>query len=475
MKRIFAVLLLVALTACDHVRPVAPPTPPGSISSQSVQSPSEVPVAGSPRALIGDQAVADLRRWYDDTRSDCGGATSPAFVCSGVMLRATANSANYLPWNPNPNSTGVSFSWIRKDTNFSKLAYGYGNGFIFYPKSENAAGSQVIDVECAFPHDGGTNDRPSLSGCGPTTQYPQSSRPCDDQGIQTYSSWLQSFNGLVNKHQGQCGWSMRSSARANRFTQFILARQGMAVANWSTQNELRMVKWAQNSIVPVRAFFYLPGIAGALGYAQEDQRRYKIAFNTFVPIIRLTLASSKSDAASFAYVGGDQVVPDPGDGGSGPGPDPGHGDIIDFENIPLQGPIDFTRGKIRIPLTTGWIEFDDAGSGAPTYVASAATPTPFISGHHLMTITRPGQYDLIRFIVYRGAFQSLEVSYTIEGGKQAYMMAEIGNEDEIKWLKGSGTLVFDAKKTADFARVSFEGNVNEAPVTIRIDNVKVKE
>ena len=306
MKRVFAVLLLVALTACDHVRPVAPPTPPGSISSQSMQSPSEVPVAGSPRALIGDQAVADLRRWYDDTRSDCGGATSPAFLCSGVMLRATANSANYLPWNPNPNSTGVSFSWIRKDTNFSKLAYGYGNGFIFYPKSENAAGSQVIDVECAFPHDGGTNDRPSLSGCGPATGYPQSSRPCDDQGIQTSATWLQAFNGLANKHQGQCGWSMKSSARSNRFTQFILARQGMNAANWNNQNELRMVKWTENSVVPIRAFFYTPGVANALKYAQADQRRYEETFKEFVPIIRLTLPASKSGLASFTYDASDQ-------------------------------------------------------------------------------------------------------------------------------------------------------------------------
>ncbi|WP_434086437.1 hypothetical protein [Photorhabdus laumondii] len=90
-----------------------------------------------------------------------GDTQSPAFLCSGVILRGTIHSNDYKFWQPSPSSIksgGVSFSYLRKDAKFKRLAYGYKNGFIIFP--EHIAPEDRVDfsVLCAFPIDGYTRN-----------------------------------------------------------------------------------------------------------------------------------------------------------------------------------------------------------------------------------------------------------------------------------------------------------------------------
>lgn len=60
-----------------------------------------------------------------------------------------------MPWDPSPDSLdsgGMSFAWIRTDTNFKELPLNYNNDFIFYPVFDTPAGmNDDIAVVCAFP------------------------------------------------------------------------------------------------------------------------------------------------------------------------------------------------------------------------------------------------------------------------------------------------------------------------------------
>lgn len=422
MKRIYLGAALLLLSACatqrvpDHTA-ASPALSPADIAPRdaaAVQGSPPAPVStASARSLVGDGVVAQIRQWYNDLRDDCGSATAPAFVCTGVMLRATETNAAFLPWNPNPSSTGVSFSWIRKDTNFSNLVYTYGNGFIFYPKALGIAGSPVIDVRCAFPHDGGTNDRPTLSGCGPSTPYPQASAPCDGQSIRTASAWIAHFNKQANKYTGQCGWSMVSASSADRFKQFILARQSMSASTWAVQNELRMAKWAQNAAVPISAFFYMPSKQGALANARNDQQRYKKTFGKFVPVVSLTLPSSAQGTASFAYNESDQAVPDPGDTGeTGCSGRPG---AVTFDAI---RPIDEDWFYLT-PELPEVKSYASRAAGEPYAVKKTTDPGDCpLSGSY---VEYPADFLLLNTRPYVGATTvSFDYSATTDGNVQIY-------------------------------------------------------
>ncbi|HGL4262192.1 hypothetical protein KDW07_25300 [Burkholderia dolosa] len=261
---------------------------------------------------VGPIAISQLRDWYYKNPKDCGGPYRPAFLCSGVMLRATVESPAFQPWNPSPasqTSGGVSFSWIRTDDNFSHLAYGYKNGFIIYPGFSALEDKDAIMVLCAYSMDGGTDNRPG-NGCGASTNYPTESRPCITQGITDAQKWIEHFTSLKVKYSDQCGWDVTKghAGIADHFYQSILARQKMLSPWWETQNELRLATWKQNNgeKLPIHSFFYITGDDQALANAKNDQKRFYQEYGIVIPVISISLPISKDKKASFSYKRSDQ-------------------------------------------------------------------------------------------------------------------------------------------------------------------------
>ncbi|URL58101.1 hypothetical protein IM816_16100 [Luteibacter flocculans] len=316
MKRFVGFFFVILLSAC-----AVPVSTERSVIVPYDDAPQVTASQPRPTGKQGADAAAELTRWYNDKVSDCGNPGLAAALCSGVMVRATENNPAVLPWDPSNASIisgGVSFSWLRADSNFSNLVYGYRNGFIFYPVLRTPPGKNSnIEVLCVFPHDAGSNDRPSLQGCGPTQAYPADSRPCTDQGINTAAEWLKKYDNSANPYHFQCGWSVRSGERdqAARFMAAVGTRRAMANKLWVTQNELRLATWATGTgaTLPIQSFFYVDGYLDARAKAQNDQLRYFQHYGQTIPVIRLTLAAARGGRASFAYFEEDQI-----DSGSGP-------------------------------------------------------------------------------------------------------------------------------------------------------------
>jgi hypothetical protein len=263
---------------------------------------------------IGKQTAASLQSRYSTTVADCGSASTPAFLCSGVLLRGTEPSTTYHSWNPSPasqQSGGVSFSYLRKDSKFNRLVYNYSNGFIFYQIF--GAPSDKIDVEilCSFPIDAGTVNRKD-AGCGASHDYPNDSGPCQQQGIYTAEQWYAHYtqSGIADPHTYQCGFNVSDelgAGSADAFYQTIRAMSLIPTESIKTQNELRLATWAQNipTTLPIQAFFYL---SNGLANAQYDQQDFYKQSGIFIPIIALHLPASLSDDATFIYNPGDQVI-----------------------------------------------------------------------------------------------------------------------------------------------------------------------
>ncbi|CAO96035.1 hypothetical protein [Erwinia tasmaniensis] len=254
----------------------------------------------------------DITENYYNNAKNCGSENKPAFLCSGVLLRATAASANYHSWDPSPQSQasgGVSFSYLRTDAKFTRLAYGLKNGMIFYPHNKAPSDKYQIEVLCSFPVDADTDNRKNR-GCGYHASYPDSSRSCRTMGIRTAHDWHQHYESIVqNSHQHQCGFDMQegTSENGHYFYQSIQARRLMGNAFLTIQNELRLASWSPGTPgkLPVQAFFY---IDGGLINAQRDQRDFYQHTGQIVPVIRLTLPASLSSDARFNYRAADQAV-----------------------------------------------------------------------------------------------------------------------------------------------------------------------
>ena len=264
---------------------------------------------------LGEQVARHLTSRYADTPSDCGKPSMPSFLCSGGMLRGTSSTPTYHVWNNSPASItkgGVSFSYLRADTDFNKLAYGYTNGFIFtsYLHTSNKLHPEVL---CSFPIDAGTENRGD-SGCGAYPGY-AGSGACHLKGLTTSAQWWADYNSHPsNRHSWQCGFDVRDSRNelgGPAFAASVGARTYLGAEGYQTQNELIVNAWGDNLgwVLPLEAFFYV-GAAG-LPVAQRNQRDLRATHGILIPIISVRLAPTQNGTATFNYIASDQTEPMP--------------------------------------------------------------------------------------------------------------------------------------------------------------------
>lgn len=305
MRKIIALLLVVLMVGCAQ-QPVMDTT---------------VPIRPLSQALAGPEIAAELNTLYGRRFPNCNNSDSqPAFLCSGVTLRVTVKDPNnsYKVWDPSPTSVasgGVSFSYLRADSNFGSLAWHRANGLIFYPIFASPVDKIDMDYLCAYPMDAWTWHRPVICGAHPS--YPFQSRLCQEAGVTTAEQFITVWNSSPTGHNiRQCGFDVRDERNAlsgPAFYQFVRAKGLLGTTGFSEQNEILIKTWAAGhpNTLPLMAFFYVPGgDSTALADAQYNQRDFYNSTNPplAVPIIRLTLPTSSAGTANFSYVAADQVI-----------------------------------------------------------------------------------------------------------------------------------------------------------------------
>ncbi|HEX8540654.1 MAG TPA: hypothetical protein VF671_03020 [Pseudomonas sp.] len=269
-----------------------------------------------PSLGLGETTEAHLIERYNDTRVNCGAATQPAFLCNGVLIRGTDYSPLYNSWDNSPNNHrigGVSFSYLRRDSKYTRLAYGYDNGYIFLPVFYIGAGKLEPEILCAFPIDAATVNRTD-KGCGASSVT--GSGPCQTQNIYTAAAWYNHYRAGNNSHSHQCGFDVRDALNEGATSAFDAMIKGMTLIStesFTTQNELRIAVWPEGSgtKLPLEAFFYVNSSKAGLSDAQNDQIKFKTVTGISLPVISLWLPKTPSEQASFKYIASDQRVPLP--------------------------------------------------------------------------------------------------------------------------------------------------------------------
>jgi hypothetical protein len=275
-------------------------------------------------ARSGEQVALDLTARYHETKIHCDDIDEVAHRCSGVIFRGTIFSSAFHVWNPNPipagRKNGVSFSYLREDAKFMKVAYGYKSGFILYPENQRPSDKNKLEVRCFFPLDAGSDLR-IPDGCDQSTHAPYDSRVCQVVGVHNGEQWINRYRSIsvVPPNWVQCAFDIREArglAAATGFVQAIDAIKRLGAESFALQNELIITPWPQDvgDTLPIEAFFFDPlakveeneelnGLYQARGYQKDMYDTHGLV----VPIIRLTLPATSNDEATFEYHPEDQL------------------------------------------------------------------------------------------------------------------------------------------------------------------------
>ena len=307
-KNIFLGILFATLLGCTQVD-TNPPLPV---------------VSNNPHAeMSGPKVIELLNTLYNRKFPNCDQNNNrPAFLCSGIIFRVTDKNPGdtHHVWNPSPTSVrngGVSFSYLRADSKFGRLAWGKGNGFMLYPIFGAPIDKIDLDVLCSFPIDGWTWNR--TTPCGTHASYPATSQRCQSAGVSTAEQWKSVWDSSPNSHHiRQCGFDVSEATGKPAgvpFYQSVRARGMLSQmpAHFSEQNEIVIKTWPQNlqNTLPLMAFFYIAGGANAgLVEAQGNQKDFydSTSARIWVPVIRLYPPSTPAAEATFQYVESDQLV-----------------------------------------------------------------------------------------------------------------------------------------------------------------------
>ncbi|MBV4552360.1 halovibrin HvnC [Pseudomonas sp. SWRI102] len=307
MRKSMGLLLIALMFGCSQVT-TAPPS-----------------VANFDWVLVinGPETAAFLTTLYERKYANCNSSDSqPSFLCSGVTLRVTVKDPDgvYKVWDPSPTSIasgGVSFSYLRADVNFGRLAWGHGNGYILYPIFGAPPDKIDLDYLCAYPMDAWGWHRSLTEVCGPHKDYPVQSQLCQNAGVTTAQQWTDVWSIPGGQpYLRQCGFDVsdgRNQLAGPAFYQSLLAKGLIGATGFNGHNEVILKTWTPGrpNTFPLMAFFFVAGGDNAgLADARYNQRDFYNSTDPkiVVPIIRVTPASSATGSATFAYVASDQEV-----------------------------------------------------------------------------------------------------------------------------------------------------------------------
>ncbi|MHA6196549.1 hypothetical protein ACX3YG_19505 [Pseudomonas wadenswilerensis] len=256
------------------------------------------------------QLAAELTALYSATPTRCVD-DSPAYKCSGVMLRGTRQN---LPvgqgaWEPYPRgrTLDTSFTFARTDIRISRLAWHYANGFIIAPPQE-------LSVNCIFPIDAVSDDRLE-QGCGPNKTYVYDYSLCEtllagavdmdrnsaayrwtlDQLAQLWLDWDQRFASDMRR---RCSYRLNDQYATQRF-EIALAVAAKASQLTDKPNDMKVQTWnpGHDPRLPIRAFFYINDQGKP--FAERDRDQFEQSTKIHLPILKLTIPDQNSGQLSF--------------------------------------------------------------------------------------------------------------------------------------------------------------------------------
>ena len=270
--------------------------------------------SGAALAGPGEDTANALNARYAKTSRNCGSTSQPAFLCEGVIVRATAEPKFWVPQEKNLQSGAISVSYLRKDAKFKTLVYRRNSGFTLFPVFNNPR-SKSYEVLCAFPNDGGTDNRKDR-GCTDHVQTPAVESNCDVIGIRTGQDFINRFPADKVRYSEICSFDVRDRRNDHAgpaFMASIEARNLGGETLFAVQNELRVATWGNTppNDPPVESTFYtVPPSSDSPGLenARANQIEWWIAARRYLPLVRLDLPQTLSADARFSYKAEDQAI-----------------------------------------------------------------------------------------------------------------------------------------------------------------------
>lgn len=269
----------------------------------------------------GYSILESINKLYSQTSRDCGKPSQPAFLCSGIILRAIFPSKEYNFWEPSPKSMksgGISVSYLRKDSKYKKLAYGLNSGYFLYPIFSKPKSLEKYNVLCFFPLDAATDLRAN-AGCTDSSLTENVEKFCHeteitisiDKKINIEDLWIVDYRNKGSDHSKQCSYDVsddRNEKSGPDFYSGILAMSKLGQESFNLQNEIRIQTWKSTppKSPPIMALFYtdMNGIDSARLYQIQWYKTTK----QIKPIINLQLPDKPENDAKFSFKHNDQAL-----------------------------------------------------------------------------------------------------------------------------------------------------------------------
>ncbi|WP_448092186.1 hypothetical protein [Pseudomonas lini] len=263
------------------------------------------------QAMSGQALVLDLNAKYASNVAQCSNG-SPAYHCSGVLVRAVDYSNIFKFWDYGSAATklgSVAFTYIRSDVGSTGLNGNRKSGFILKDQTTALAEGKALNLRCIYPFPTESLDVRADHGCGFAPKLDQQNPDlanCAKLAVPatTAAAWLKNFIEHSSLPKNQCSLSTMVAG------QFKASLEAHSLVNaiWTAKPMEVLVKaWDKSKPekLPIEAVFYEASAPAKLADAQKFQRDYYRATSLYVPIVKLNLSAPGNDIFSFSAI--DQV------------------------------------------------------------------------------------------------------------------------------------------------------------------------
>ncbi|MGV8886501.1 MAG: hypothetical protein ACOH2P_00210 [Pseudomonas sp.] len=256
-------------------------------------------------AMSGQALVTDLNAKYTSNVAQCSNGT-PAYYCSGVLLRAVDYSTFFKFWDYGSKSTilgSVAFTYIRSDVGSAALNGNRKSGFILKDQTSALAAGKALNLRCIFPFPTESLDVRADHGCGFAPKAKQLSvdlANCAKLAVPatTAAAWLKNFQEHQSLPKNQCSLS---TVVAAQFKASLEAHKLVGAAWTVKPTEVLIQTWDESKPekLPIEAVFYEASAPAKLADAQKFQKDYYLETSLYVPIVKMNMTAANHNIFSF--------------------------------------------------------------------------------------------------------------------------------------------------------------------------------